>query len=166
MLGNSTVLKTVLRKYEAGETCEIGEIFRCLVSTTCLFSICYKVDSENESYLRSQFLNSLREIDGNPNPTVTPVQPPIVAALASSPSAQFLSWVGASPSGGLLPCGAASASAYAYRSTPFVQEQTVRMPEGCASPVIRTCSPFGLRIWCRMMPATQQVKMSVSNDSF
>ena len=34
----SSVLKSVLRKYEAGETCEIGEIFRCVFSITYVFS--------------------------------------------------------------------------------------------------------------------------------
>jgi hypothetical protein len=53
-LQDSSVLKTVPRKYEAGETCEIGEISRCLVSITYLISICWKGVEENESYLRSQ----------------------------------------------------------------------------------------------------------------
>jgi hypothetical protein len=35
----SVVLKTVPRKYETGETCEIGEIFECLASITYVFSI-------------------------------------------------------------------------------------------------------------------------------
>ena len=33
-LHKSSVLKSVLRKYETGETCEIGEIFRCMFSIT------------------------------------------------------------------------------------------------------------------------------------
>lgn len=49
-----TVLKTVLRKCEPGETCETGEIFLSQFSITCVFSICYESVAENESYLRSQ----------------------------------------------------------------------------------------------------------------
>jgi hypothetical protein len=39
MLPNTAVPKTVPRKYETGETCEIGEIFQYVFSTTCVFSI-------------------------------------------------------------------------------------------------------------------------------
>jgi hypothetical protein len=49
-----TVPKTVLKKCETGETCEIGEIFLYVFSTTCVFSICYERAAGNESYLRSQ----------------------------------------------------------------------------------------------------------------
>jgi hypothetical protein len=49
-----TVPKTVLRKCETSETCEIGEIFLYVFSTTCVFSIAYERTSGNESYLRSQ----------------------------------------------------------------------------------------------------------------
>jgi hypothetical protein len=43
------VLKTVLRKCETSETCEIGEIFLSVFSTTCVFSISYERASGNES---------------------------------------------------------------------------------------------------------------------
>src|ERR1700690_766663 len=48
------VPKTVPIKYETGETCEMGEIFLSVFSTTCVFSICYESPAGNESYLRSQ----------------------------------------------------------------------------------------------------------------
>jgi hypothetical protein len=51
---NFAVLKTVLRKYETGEICEICEISQRLFSTKYVFSIVWKMLSENESYLRSQ----------------------------------------------------------------------------------------------------------------
>ena len=48
------VLRTVPRKYETGEICEICETSQRIVSTTYVFSIVWKMLSENESYLRSQ----------------------------------------------------------------------------------------------------------------
>jgi hypothetical protein len=39
MLSNTAVPKTVPKKYETGETCEIGEIFQYVVSTIYVFSI-------------------------------------------------------------------------------------------------------------------------------
>jgi hypothetical protein len=57
------VPKTVLRKCETFETCEIGEIFLNVFSTTCVFSIAYERTSGNESYLRSQNpINNLEKL--------------------------------------------------------------------------------------------------------
>ncbi len=47
-LQESSVLKTVPRKYETGETCEMGEIFRSMLSITYVFSISYEVEEGND----------------------------------------------------------------------------------------------------------------------
>jgi hypothetical protein len=49
-----TVPKIVLRKCETSETCETCEISERALSTTYVFSIVWRMLSENESYLRSQ----------------------------------------------------------------------------------------------------------------
>jgi hypothetical protein len=56
------VPKTVLRKCETFETCEIGEILLVVFSTTCVFSMSYGSASENESYLRSQISQQIRDV--------------------------------------------------------------------------------------------------------
>jgi hypothetical protein len=61
-LHNSFVLKTVPRKYETGESCEIGEISWYMLSTTCVSSTGYEVEKENESYLRSQVMFGISDL--------------------------------------------------------------------------------------------------------
>ena len=71
MLSKTAVLKTVPRKYETGETCEICEILQHVLSITCVLSTAWETASENESYLRSQnYLLIIQPLDSNPKKNV------------------------------------------------------------------------------------------------